>query len=662
MSNFSEIINIKRNETIRKQLLEQIKLLEIEINTLEKKVKSSEQDFKGAEINNNHELLNFQEELKKLATKYATMLKYKELLDTGVDPETLDFYELKAEVEKNAKDQKDKFEDLLLGFKEMITNEGLVNVATRLVSRSFSPNLHFDYYKDEKSNEAQIRLNDTLDNRDTVAGIVNDIFPKTLQGLIESNDLSITQKESIGNLQKKYHQLTSSGHLTTQEYDNYLDMIKNDDDLKKIFLFSPDLKKTLNVILKEVICEIVSPEGKSVNQLKDIVIQMKSKIAYLNKLLETADKIKTDEDQKEVLDVNDKYFREIQTLKAEITKLNMEIKEKVQTFNTEKQKKFQEMKDRLERLVAKDVQDKKPEQESTAIMSIQAARAEIINNNFETEQNEYKEKLMKLPNLLFEHLSKHGKIGNLTISSLVKDRSNLNFIWTRGDKLNIYKNRIHVENKNNYNTSIELEVNQGIIKLQISENQFDTNNFDVGVYSYKEAFNRIKTILKRDFEIDVDNLECKSDLIETPPTILIENQETLTREKYKQIQDICNRLEQKAKAGEFGILQTAKFSIGDSMSYNFQTFDMFIPNKFASKFDVISLTSKYLKIKINPKLNFDSIYMSIGNIGKNKRVQSFETDSMGRELSDRYIQPTLKQLNSVYNELTNLIKESNIKW
>ncbi len=540
MSNFSEIIHV---ESLRKQLLNKIEVLDAQIANLNKSVKQKGLEVKLSQIESATDITKYRNELKASQAELALLQKWLELLNSGVDPKSIDFEQLKLDVIENAQSAQDSFEDQFLDLEEIVNiNEGTMAVSNRLGKQFFSPNLHPDIFKDKESLESQLRLNATMSEPELAGSVFTDIFPKTLKQLLKSSELNQGQITAINQLLELYNLYIEKGNLSDDQLVAVLTLIKSDENLKLIFRQSPELKPLLNTTLKEIILDIGLPEGKSVNELKEIIIRKKSEIAFLQKQLEVVGEISTKECQSKILDINEQHFQKIQELKAQIEKLNLEIRDKIQSMNLQDQqvaKDFLEAaKSSLEDAYVNSAESGEPD---IGAIVIKQARAEIMINRFETEQKEYKDKLIKLPNLLFERLFKEGKIGILSIVPFLIGQSDPEFIWTIGDKLTIYRDELSLENKSTYDLNIKLKTNRGLVQLEINELQFITKNFDADRCSYKDAFNNIKTILKRDFEINIDNLEGNNQIAETPKNAF-ESQEQLAREKYKQIQDIVRKL------------------------------------------------------------------------------------------------------------------------
>ena len=323
----------------------------------------------------------------------------------------------------------------------------------------------------------------------------------------------------------------------------------------------------------------------------------------------------------------------------------------------------------LENAFANSAENVKPDK---GAIVIQKARTEIINNNFETEQKEYKEKIMKLPSLIYDNAKRSGKFGRFKIKSTngsIGIGSVNNRIYSTPINLNLQ----FTEEKNG--CLIDIFRSRGFVDFVINEEpkvlfrefSFESNEviqeaefYFKGDRSLKNAYNRIKMILKRDFEIEIDNLKSKSDLIETSPASLIENQETQCREKYKQIQNICKILERKAKAGEFGEVKNSEFTKYMGQYYKVGNCEIQVPEDLNSQFTKMRIASRNKLFYINPNMEFNNLRISKINGNISNWSTEFETYTIMRKPRD-YIQPTLEQLSLFYNELTQLLQENNIE-
>jgi hypothetical protein len=661
MTNFLEIIHI---ESIRKQLLKQIEILDEKILTLNKSIKQKGLETKQGQRENIADIFKYRNELKSCELEFALLQRWLELVNSGVEPDAIDIEQLKFDVAEEAQKAQQSFEDQFLESEEVINkNEKMEKVSKRLGNQFFSPNLHPDYFKDDKSNEAQLRLNTTMSEPELVGSVFTDIFPKTLKQLLQSTELTAKQNLMIKSCLAKYLPFIETGNFTALELEEILSVIKSDEELKYIFKGQSELKPLLNTTLKEVILEIELPDGKPVTELREIIIRKRSEIAFLEKRLKSVEQVQSVKGQEEVLDINEQYFRKIQELKTQIEQLNLQIREKIRSMSDQKQKVADEALDStrasLEKVFA----------ESSLIISVDQGaiiirneRRDMIASNFEAEQKEYKKKLMMLPSQIFNHLSKNNRIGNLLINNIFKNDKSGDSFWTLNHELMVSGSEISVYDKSNLSLNVILKIKQETVGIKIVESHFETEDFDMDFdpnsYSYKEIFNRIKTILMRDFYIDIDNLESKSELVETSPTNLVENQETLAREKYKQIQDICNKLEQKAKAGEFGKKHRGIFSISGEPRYNFKTFDIRFPENFDSTFSTTRINSTTTELQINHKLNFEAAYIVL-SYKRNNAGNGFDNYDYFR--NPHYQQPTVEQLSLFYDELNNLLIENGIE-
>jgi hypothetical protein len=152
-------------------------------------------------------------------------------------------------------------------------------------------------------------------------------------------------------------------------------------------------------------------------------------------------------------------------------------------------------------------------------------------------------------------------------------------------------------------------------------------------------------------------LESKTELVETSPTNLIENQETLCRERYSQIQDIYKKLERKAKNGELG---REKLNIYDSQiidkTFNVNELEIIVPDNFTKDTAYsMSIKNKNDTYEMNPYRGFDN-----SNIVWFNRDKGYLFCTPTINLSDKPDLP-LKELNLFYNALTLLLQENKIQ-
>jgi hypothetical protein len=691
MSNFSEIIHI---ESLRKQLLNQIEALDNQIANLNQSVKAKGLEVNLSQIENAADIFKYQNELKASEIEVSLLQNWLELLNSGVDPKSIDLEQLRLDTIDSAKAAQDSFEDQFLDLKEMSNvNEGMMAVSNRLGKQFFSPNLHPDIFKDKASIEAQLRLNTTMLEPELASSVFIDIFPKTLKKLLKSTELDEGQNVVVNNLLQKYNSFIEKGNLSDVELEEILNTIKSDEDLKLIFKQSPDLKPLLNTTLKEIILDIELPEGKPVTELKEIIIRKKSEIAFLQKQLETVDEMATKQGQEKILDINEKYFKQIQELKAQIEQLNLDIRDKIQSMNLQDQQAAKEAlettKSSLESAFVNSSESLEPD---TGAIVIKQARTEIINNNFEVEQNKYKQKLLKLPEKLFE-VVENGKTFGLTIenqlsfSYVLKNNTGQSFTL-RNDWLNIF-NESQLESDTlgtNKNNKIYIDIESKGIMIRESDWQTSTNlnkkssEYFRGNQSFKNSYDHFRKFLLENFNIDIDNLESKSELVESSPTNLIENQETLAREKYKQIQGVFNKLNEKAKAGDLGLEQinqseSEMFIAKINKTFIIKNLKIKIPlqDSIKSVFKQTSINTGEELFSMNPICDFNDMRISRKLIRENG-IYSIIFDSkndlkisidkaLGKKInvSEEYSPPTLEQLNQFYNELTNILKENNIE-
>jgi hypothetical protein len=667
MSNFSEIIHV---ESLRKQLLNQIEVLDNQILNLNQSVKQKGLEVNLSQIENAADIFKYQNELKSSEIELALLQKWLELLNAGVDPKSIDLAQLKLDVIESAKSAQDSFEDQFLDLKEMVNvNESMMALSNRLGKQFFSPNLHPDIYKDKESIDAQLRLNTTMSEPELAGSVFTYIFPKTLKQLLKSTELDEDQNVVVNSLLQKYNSFIEKSNLSDVELEEILNTIKSDEELKLIFKQSPDLKPLLNTTLKEIILDIELPEGKPVTELKEIIIRKKSEIAFLQKQLETVDEIGTKEGQDKILDINDQYFKQIQELKAQIESLNLQIGDKIQSMNLQDQQSandaLENTKSSLESAFVNSSESVEPDK---GAIVIQKARTEIINNNFEVEQKEYKEKLLELHNLLLIKVKNLGKIGNLIFefNDDFGDYESLNEeVCINGPRnlINFKNQNIEVSIVNDSDffgiySCGKLDNGNGFHSGLFINKLFISKDCKLGNVSLKNGYIDIKSILKRDFEIDIDNLESKSDLIETSPTNLIENQETQAREKYKQIQDICNRLIEKVKKKELPNFSKFKNDNVPGNRFKCGNLEIYITlDEKQSKHFFINLESPTFEFQIHPFLAFENSRIRLYD----RRLYPPLVFMIGGTNNENNQIPTNDQLSLYYKELINTLNENNIE-
>jgi hypothetical protein len=666
MTNSSEIIHI---ESLRKQLLNQIEILDSQISNLNQSVKQNGLELNLSQIENAADIGKYQNELKASEIELALLQKWLEFLNAGVDPRTIDFEQLRLDTIDNAKAAQDSFEEQFFNFEEAFkVNQEMTVIAKRLGYQFFSPNLHQDIFKDKGSKDAQLRLNITLSEPELAGSVFTDIFPKTLKQLLKSNELNESQSDIVSNLFHKYNSYIEKGNFSDEELQELLLIIKSDEELKLIFKQSPDLKPLLNTTLKEIILNIELPEGKPVTELIDIIIRKKSEIAFLQKKLEAVDEIATKEGQDKILDINEQYFKQIQNLKAQIESLNLLIRDKIQSMNLQDQqaaiRALETTKLSLESAFVNSAESVEPDK---GAIVIKHARTEIIKSNYEAEQIEYKKKLMQLGELLFNQVNVTGKFGKIkmVLDDTFKD------VYVSADKnINFTKRGVNIS-LNDVHKLIETFTINGELKFIIHENprvSFDETiheghsdvikRYFTGNQSLKNAYNRIKTILKRDFDFDIDKLESKSELIETSPTNQIENQETLAREKYKQIQDACNKLVEKAKNKELPNFYKFKNDSVSGNRFKSGNLEMYLTlHEQESKHFFINLESPTFEFEIHPFLSFENSRIRLYD----RRLYPPLVFMIGGIHNENNKIPTKDQLSLYYKELINTFNENNIE-
>ena len=678
MSNFSEIIHV---ESLRKQLLSQIKVLDTQIANLNQSVNQKGLEINLSQIENANDIAKYRNELKASEIELALLQKWLELLNSGIDPKSIDLEQLRLDVIENAQLAQDRFEKQFLDLQEMVVNEGIIAISNRLGKQFFSPNLHPDIFRDEQSLEAQLRLNATMSETELAGSVFTDIFPKTLKQLLKSSKLNEGQIIAINKLLKLYNPYIEKGNLSDDQLLVVLMLIKSDENLKLIFKQSQALKPLLNATLKEIILDIELPEGKSVNELKDIIIRKKSEIAFLQKRLEAVDEISTKEGQSKILDINEQYFVQIQELKSQIESLNLQIRDKIQSMNLQYQQAAKDSlevaKSSLENVFVNSAESVEPD---TGAIVIQNARNEIINNNFEAEQQEYKEKFMALPGLIYEKFYSERRIGNVTINEILI-KNNTETLYSSNHEINVSRNRLWLKALDNS------QVIEWAVLVNASENYIDVELREIPEVSYKQlafeknvvkqklefyfngdqslknAYNRVTVILKRDFDIDIDNLQGNSQIAETPKND-IESQEQLVRQKYEQIRSVFNTLKQKAEAGELGVDERyGKVQQKFGKTFVVNNLRINIPTNLLNIYEDISINNNRIYYTMNPTYDFDD--MNISKYQLNEDISSnYEFKIPSQDITNSgiiYPKPTLEQLNSFYSDIKTLLIESGIE-